>query len=175
MAALFELDQISKLPLHAQAFMASRMARRAIFQLPKAFPADGRAAMLAICDALDAFCRDGGASMARMQPLYDRANAFRGGAAGDAAEALYWAVDAIASAEAANAFPVDQTCIRAAQNAFAAASRVDGLSALQVRIFMAADMDQLRFACGEAGIGFYDALGEHVMGRMAQVSPPNDR
>lgn len=155
--------------------MAARMARRAIFQLPKDFPENDRAAMLAVCDALDAFCRDGGASMRKMQRHYDKASAFRGGAAGEAAEALYWAVDATASAEAANDFPVDQTCIRDSENALAAASRAKGLSALQVRTYAAADLDQLRFACGEAGIGFYDALGTHVMGRMAPVWPPDNR
>ena len=175
MAAIFELDQIAKLPLYAQAFIASRMARRAIFHLPKSFAEKDRAAMLAACDALDAFARDGGASMERTKPLYDCARKYRGGPAGEAAEALYWAIDATGAADSANDFPVDQTCIRDAENAFASASRAEGLSPLQVRTYMAADMDQLRFACGEAGIGFYDALGEHVMGRMAQVSPPDDR
>ncbi len=175
MAAIFELDAIRELPLYAQAFLASRMARRALFLLPKTFPENDRAALIGICDALDAFCRDGGASMKKMRPIYDRVGGLRGGAAGEAAEALYWAVDATASAEAANDFPVDQTCIRDVQNAFAAASRADGLSPLQVRTLLAGDFDQLRFACGEAGIGFYDALGGHVMGRMAPVQPPDDR
>ncbi|MCB2097644.1 MAG: hypothetical protein KDE05_08440 [Parvularculaceae bacterium] len=175
MPAIFELDEIVKLPLYAQALLAARMARRAIYQLPEDYPGSERIALLEICDALEAFCRSGGASMNEMRPHYDRVGERRGGAAGEAAEALYWAVDATASAEAANDFPVDQTCIRDAQNAFAAASRADGMSPLQVRTLLAGDFDQLRFACGEAGIGFYDALGGHVMGRMAPVYPPDDR
>jgi len=173
--AIFELGEIPKLPLYAQALMASRMARRAIFNLPKDFPGKDRASMLAVCDALDDLCRDGGASMNRMKPLYDRVSSLRGGAAGEAAEALYWAVDATASAEAANDFPVDQTCIRDVENAFASASRAKGLSALQVRTYAAADLDQLRFACGEASVNFYDALGGAVFGRLAPVYPPDDR
>lgn len=131
--------------------------------------------MLSVCDVLDRFCRDGGASMEKVKPLYDRTYEFRGGAAGEAAEALYWAVDAVASADAANDFPIDATCIRDAENALASASRAEGLSPLQVRTYAASDLDQLRFACGEAGIGFYDALGGHVMGRMAPVYPPDER
>lgn len=175
MSAIFELDEISKLPLYAQAFIAARMARRATLFLPKTFAAAERAAMLEICDKLDALCRDGGASMKKMQPLYDRANGFRSAAAGEAAEALYWAVDATASAEAANDFPVDATCVRDAQNAMAAASRSNGLSPLQVRVYAAADLDALRFACGEAGIRFYDALGSYVMERIAPVYPSDGR
>jgi hypothetical protein len=172
---IFELGEIPKLPLYAQALMASRMARRAILHLPRDFPAEDRALMLETCDALDQFCKDGGASMNRMKPLYDRVWSFRGGAAGEAAEALYWAVDATASAEAANDFPVDQTCVRDVENAFASASRAAGLSPLQVRLYAAADLDQLRFACGEASVNFYDALGAAVFGRLAPVYPPDDR
>ena len=175
MPAIFELDQAAKLPLYAQAFIAARMARRAILFLPRDFPAAERAMMIEVCDKLDALCRDGGASMKKMQPLYDRANGFRGAAAGEAAEALYWAVDATASAEAANDFPVDATCIRDAQNAMAAASRSQGLSPLQVRVYAAADLDTLRFACAEAPVQFYDALGPYVMERIAPVYPPDER
>lgn len=175
MPAIFELDQIPKLPLYAQALMASRMARRAIVSLGERTSAADRASMLEICDALDAFCKNGGASMNRMKPLYDCVWRYRGGEAGEAAEALYWAVDATASAEAANDFPVDQTCIRDVENAFAAASRAEGLSPLQVRLYAAADLDQLRFACGEASVNFYDALGGAVFGRLAPVYPPDDR
>jgi hypothetical protein len=173
MSAIFELDQISKLPLYAQAFIASRIARRAVLFLPTDFPGDERAAMIRICDKLDGLCRDGGASMQNVSPLYDLAGKFRGGAAGEAAEAVYWALDATASAEAANDFPVDATCISDTENAMAAASRSHGLSPLQVRLYAAADLDSLRFSCGEAHVGFYDALGSYVMERIAPVYPPD--
>jgi hypothetical protein len=175
MSAIFELDQISKLPLYAQAFIASRMARRAVLFLPASFPDEDRTAMIRICDTLDNLCRDGGASMKNVQPLYDRADRFRSGAAGEAAEAVYWAVDAAASAEAANDFPVDATWIRDTEAAMAAASRSHGLSPLQVRLYAASDLDSLRFSCGEAHVRFYDALGSYVMERIAPVYAPDER
>lgn len=173
MPAILELDRLGELPLYAQALLASRMARRAIFCLPDSFPAVTKRELLAVCDRLDELCRNGGAAMTVMRPLYERANACRGSAAGEAAEALYWAVDATASADAANDFPVDETCRRDARLAFAAAGRAEGLSPLQVMTLLAADMDQLRFACAEAGVGTYDALGPAVMGRLAPVWPPS--
>lgn len=175
MAAIFELDEISKLPLFAQALIASRMARRAIFHLPKEFPAEVRSAMLGVCDALDEIAESGSCPENKFSALGAAINGLRGGKAGEAAEALYWAWDSAGAAHASNDFPVDATCIRDAQNAIASASRARGLSPLQVRIFAAADLDQLRFACGEAHIGFYDALGASVMGRMAPVYPPDER
>jgi hypothetical protein len=153
--------------------MASRIARRAILHAPDRFPAGAKEDMLEVCDRLDALCATGGAAMAVMRPLYERAKAWRGTPAGEAAEALYWAVDATASAEAANDFPADETCRRDAREAFAAAGNADGLSPLQVMTFLAADMDQLRFACAEAGVGAYDPLGPSVMGRLAPVRPPS--
>lgn len=173
MPAILELDQIGKLPLYAQALMASRIARRAVFQLPDSYPVTAKGGMLSVCDQLDAFCRDGGAAMSVMRPLYEQAKSWRGPAAGEAAEALYWAVDATASAEAANDFPADETCTRDARQAFAAAGRAERLSPLQVMTYLAADLDQIRFACEESRIGFYDALGPAVMSRLAPVYPPS--
>lgn len=173
MPAILELDQFGKLPLYAQALMASRIARRAVLCLPDSFPETAKAAMITVFDELDALCRDGGAAVNVMRPLYEQANAWRGSTAGEAAEALYWAVDATASAEAANDFPVDETCTRDARQAFAAAGRAEGLSPLQVMTYLAADLDQLRFACAEAHIGMYDPLGPAVMGRLAPVYPPS--
>ncbi len=175
MAAIFELDQIPKLPLWAQALIAARMARRAVFHLRKGFPPKDRELMLALCDALDEAAATGEYWERKLGPLAERVKALRGGAAGEAAEALYWAWDAAGAAHGAQSFPVDATCIRDVQNAIAAASRAEGLSPLQIRLFAAADLDQIRFACGEAHVGFYDALGPEVMGRLAPVYPPDER
>lgn len=43
------------------------------------------------------------------------------------------------------------------------------VNALQLRILLAGDIDQLRFACSEVGVGIYDALPEHVFLRLAPV------
>lgn len=168
----FELDQIRTLPLWAQVLIAARMARRATLRLAKGFPDEDRAAMLALCDALDEAAAIGEYWEEKLAPLAARMKALRGGAAGEAADALYWAWDAAGAAHGAQSFPVDATCVRDVENAIAAASRAEGLTPLQVRLFAAADLEQLRFACGEAHVGFYDALGAHVMGRLAPVYPP---
>ncbi len=174
MAALFELDDIPKLPLWAQVLIASRMARRAILHLPKSVSLTDRKALLDLCDATDEAAEVGEYLETKTRPLADRMNALRSGPIGEVAEACYWAWDAAGAAHGAQSFPVDATCIRDAQNAISAASRSNGLSALQVRIFAAADLDLLRFACAEFKIGFYDALGAGVMGRLTPVYPPDE-
>ena len=175
MSAIFELDEIPKLPLWAQVLIASRMARRAVILLPKSFEAGDRKAMLDLCDAIDAAAESGEYRQKIMTPLAAKLDAMRSGPAGEAAEAVYWALDAAGAAHGAQSFPVDATCVRDVQNAIASASLVEGLSPLQVRIVAAADLDSLRFACGEARVGFYDALGRQVMGRLAPVYPPDER
>lgn len=174
-SALFELDAIPKLPLWAQALIAARMARRAIFNLPNKFDENDRRSLLTLCDALDDAAATGEYRKATIAPLAARMEALRGGAGGAAVDALYWAWDAAGAAHGAQSFPVDATCIGDVQQAIAAASRAEGLSPLEVRIFAAADLDQIRFACGEAHVGFYDALGPEVMGRLAPVYPPDER
>jgi hypothetical protein len=173
-SALFELDAILKLPLWAQVLIAARMARRAVLHLPKEFDRKERQSLLALCDALDEATATGEYWKDRIDPLAARMKALRGGAGGEAVEALYWAWDAAGAAHGAVGFPVDATCIRDVENALAAASRSEGLSPLRVRLFAAADLDQIRFACGEGAVGFYDALGPQVMGRLAPVYPPDE-
>ncbi len=131
--------------------------------------------MLDLCDGLDEAALSGDYREQKLGPLAECMKAMRGGPAGEAAEALYWAWDAAGAAHGAQSFPVDATCIRDVQNAIAAASRAEGLSPLQVRVFAAADLDTLRFTCGEAHVGFYDALGSYVMERIAPVYPPDER
>ncbi|MFZ5617235.1 MAG: hypothetical protein ACOZAA_07945 [Pseudomonadota bacterium] len=175
MAAIFELDEVEKLPLRAQALIASRMARRAILHLPREFSEGDRQAMLALCDALDRAAATGDLDPTALDEVIERALATRGGPAGEAAEALYWAWDAAGAAIGALDFPVDDICIMSASNAIASASRTYGMTPLQAVIFAAADLDLLRFACKEANVGFYDALGAGVMGRLPPVHPPDER
>jgi hypothetical protein len=173
--ALFELDAIPKLPLWAQVLIAARMARRAVLHLPKEFDRKEREPLLALCDALDNAAATGEYWKEKIAPLAARMAAMRGGAGGEAVEALYWAWDAAGAAHGAESYPVDATCIGDVQNAIDAASHAEGLSPLKVRIFASADLDQIRFACSEGAVGFYDALGPQVMGRLAPVYPPDKR
>lgn len=174
MSAIFELDEIPKLPLWAQVLIAARMARRAVLLLPKSFGAGDRKALLDLCDAIGEAAESGEYRHKMMTPLAAKLDAMRRGPAGEAAEAVYWALDAAGAAHGAQSFPVDATCVRDVQNAIASASRAKELSPLQVRLFAAADLDSLRFACGEARVGFYDALGVDVIGRLAPVDPPDE-
>lgn len=174
MSAIFDLDEISKLPLWAQVLLASRMARRATLHSSKSISLTDRKALFDLCEAVDEAAETGEYREMKMRPLADRMKALRGGPLGEAAEACYWAWDAAGAAHGAQSFPVDATCIRDVQNAISAASRAEGLSPLRVRIFAAADLDLLRFACGEFKVGFYDALGSDVMSRLTPVYPPDE-
>ena len=76
----------------------------------------------------------------------------------------------------ANDFPVDATVTRSARSAIAALGEDRELSRMQITILLAADIDQLLFACGEDDrlpssrlASKYEGLGAHVLGRLAPV------
>lgn len=56
----------------------------------------------------------------------------------------------------------------------------DRFGLLQPTILVGVDINQLESACGEIKLGFYDALGAHVMSRMMPANafalvPPSSR
>lgn len=174
-AAIFELDQIKDLPFWAQVLIASRMARRAALWLPANVPQATRDSLVAACDALDRFAQ-AGTRTSEDTTTIKNADAIPDNAIiHAAAETLRWASDAAMAAHDTQDFgAADAACINSAKQAMNWAMQSPGLNPLQVRVFAAADLDTLRFACKESRVGRYDPLGKDVMGRIAPVYPPNE-
>lgn len=172
--AIFELDAIKDLPLWAQVLIASRMARRAALWLPPDAKPAARNVILAGCDAIDR-CAQAGQWLAAEKPAIKEAgDQSLSGRAYQAGQAFYFAADATHAAHDSLDFSAaESACVGSAFKAVACAAESPGLTPLQARIFAAADLDQLRFACKEAGVGRYDGLGTQVMSRLAPVHPPD--
>lgn len=175
-SALFELDTVKDLPLWAQVLMASRMVRRAVLWLPADVPENGPRVLIAGCDGIDR-CAKAGEHLSSEKQAIARAQRFQPSTVTHAAAvAMGWAADAVLAAEASTDFSAAETaCVNSAGQAMAHASESPGLTPLQARIFMAGDLDLLRFACEEAGVGRYDGLGEAVFGRILPIYPPEPR
>jgi hypothetical protein len=60
----------------------------------------------------------------------------------------------------------DAACSSSVGHCFAHVSDSPEMSPLRVRILLAADLDQLRFACKESGVGFYDPIPKDVLLRL---------
>lgn len=173
-------DKFSSLPLFAQALVALRMVHRAVLAQ---YPA-GDSERELIESALEAAfkCAHDGQGTRRHDKLFSRsmalcdlADSHRQHRAAVRA-ALWSAIDSINAAEAASDFPVDATVTMSAQKAIAALGDDRELSRLQIAIVVAADVDQLHFACGEVdklnnAAAKYTGLGDHVFGRLAPVHP----
>jgi hypothetical protein len=174
--AIFQLERIEQLPLWAQVLIASRAARRAALSLPESTPAHIRSALAEACDQLDTSAKRGDFT-AEARRAGKRASAIRATRATEhAIESLRAAADAaLAANDSLDFSAAERACTTSTFAAIARAAESPGLSPLQMRIFAASDLDQLRFACGESRIGRYDGLGLHVLSRMAPVHPPRQR
>lgn len=170
--AIFELDQMDKLPLWALVLMASRAARRAVLSLRGRIAEAEQRARLAGCDALDAAAEAG--SCAKVKEALRRAASAQPTASGrEVASSLYFAADAAQAAEASLDFSAAETaCVNSVMKSIGEARSVKTMTALQSTILLSSDFDQLRFTCGEARIGRYDGLGRDVMLRLTPVHPP---
>lgn len=159
---------LASLPLYGQALVAGRMARRAVLaMLQEADLEKG----LAACDVIERIARreDSWRSGHPAMRAMERIRPGRGKHA--ALEAVRWAFDSVGAAQGANDFPVDHVVGASAQRCFAAITADARVSAVQVAILIAADVDQIGFACSEANVQFYDALPMHVFGRLAPCHP----
>jgi hypothetical protein len=170
--ALFELDQISQLPLWAQVLLASRMVRRAALSLGERLADAEGQRRLAGCDALDRATLAGSWSQQR-QALETACAGSVGRHGREVAEALRLAADAAHAATDATDFEAaERACCASARRAMDEACRVYTFTPLQARILLAADFDLIRFSCGEARIGRYDALTADVLQRLVPVRAP---
>jgi hypothetical protein len=177
-AAIFRLDDVEKLPLWAQVWMAARVARRAVLHLPVGTEASVMAALLETCDAIERCCFSGTRRRAPEadQKRMEGVKALKVGRDGRAVvEALYLAADAALAAEDSDSFgAADAACMGSSRRAMAWCAESPGMTPLGVGIFVAADLDQLEFACKEGGVGKYDVLNDLVRGRMAPVHAPRE-
>lgn len=182
--AEMRLEGFEGLPLFAQGLLAVRMAVRGV----KGLEGEGGGADAAMVEAARVIGTAAEAALTAAERVVAQGHGTRAGetqralrAAMDVryvdwpeetrhtTTALWYAIDALNAAEAAQDFPVDATVTRSALTALAALHADPALSGLQVAILAGSDLDLLRFACGEARVGRYDALGKDVLGRLGPV------
>jgi hypothetical protein len=155
---------IGQLPLFAQALVASRLARRACLAMMHDAPLG---IALAACDAIDAVARAGDGWRETLDAPKRARSLPRTGDTEAALEAVRWAFDAAGAAQGALDFPVDAVVTNSARRSIDAVMADPRVSALQVMIVLAADIDQVAFACREAHVRTYDGVGAHVLSRLA--------
>ena len=171
-AALLSGDRGEDLPLWAQALLASRLTQRAVLAMARdgQLPTADRDLLLKGCQAVDR-CASQGSYMKAEVGAIKAASAWTPTRGADSlAHAMSWAADAALAANDASDFSAAETaCVNSTWQALVHAAQSPGLNPLQARMFIAADVDLLRFACGEFRTGRYDALGP-VMGRLTTIS-----
>jgi len=172
--AIFELETIRDLPMWAQVLLASRLTRRAALWLNPDTPPTARELLLAGCDAVDRCVQAGERSAAELVVIERAVRHSPVRCARPVFDAMYFLADAAYAAESSLDFEAaEPACSGSVQKSMAALCELDTLNPIQVRIFAAADLDSLRFACHEARVGRYDALGADVFARLAPVLPPD--
>ena len=173
-------EQIGDLPNFAQALVALRMAHRAM--LAKYPAGDSERELIESVFVAGDQCIREGQGTGRHKALFRRAmdlrdksdklrrqrESVRGG--------LWFAIDSLNAAEAANDFPIDATVTASARKAIAAIGQDREFNQVQIAILLASDVDQMLFACGEVDqlpskniAARYAGLGDHVFGRLAPV------
>jgi hypothetical protein len=177
MPAFADLAQLEALPLCGQALLGGRMIRRAVMAImPEAMhSADAeRDLMMRACDTIEACARDGTGTQ-RALVMFAEARALRDLRDRFAGErealrlALWWAVDASRAADVARELPFEACVTPAFLNAIAALGADRRINRLQITILVGGDIDLIAFACAEAGIGRFDGLTNHVLGRLPPV------
>jgi len=176
------VEQFASLPNFGQALVALRMVERAA--CAKYAPSDPERMLIESALAAARQCARDGHGNFRHEALFTRARDLR--YLDDALLAsrrwvrsgAWWAIDAVNAADMANEFPVDATVTRSAQGAIAALGEDEELSRMQITILLAADIDQMLFACGEVDklpsgrlAAKYEGLGDHVIARLAPIEP----
>ncbi len=161
---------LADLPLWAQVLVAARLLQRAALTLRREWPVPLGALVDAAIAAMHDCAREGG-GVHRLRDLIDAARNERGT---DAATApvrglLWYALDALRAAEAAQDFPVDATVTQSTLRALRELCTDARVVPLQLRVLMAGDIDLLRFACTEAGLHRYAALPDAVFLQLAQA------
>lgn len=173
-AAIFELDTIKTLPLWAQVLIASRLCRRGAMWLALDASPDTRAILLAGCDAVDRCALLGQRPQAEIVTIEHAVRLVPTRETQPALGAMYFTADAATAAESALDFAAaESACTQSVLKAMNSIALQPPFSPIQLRIFAAADLSQLRFACKENKIGRYDALGAAVFARLVHIIAPD--
>ncbi len=167
--AIFELEQYRELPLWAQVLMAARLLQRAVKELP---PDEAQVArtIAAACDAA-VQCAAHGSMPGDLEKALHGGIAFTPTAqTAGLWSGMYFLIDAAAAAQASESFSAaDAACSSSVGHCFAHVSDAPEMSPLRVHILLAADLDQLRFACEEFRVGTYDAIPRDVLLRLTHA------
>lgn len=178
MSDRLNLTGLAEAPAWGKVLLAARLVRRAVLALP-GVDEEMREQMEAACVALERCARDGGIGPAeRAQIGHGARAAERAGRWSDGVRAgLSAAIDTAHAAEnAAGGSRAGLDCEEGFLRTFRAIKGAAGLNAVQVHLALAADLDLLRFACGEADVGeAAGGLGAQVIGRMFPLHAPEHR
>ncbi len=166
---IFQLEQITQLPLWAQVLLASRFARRILALTPANTEPRAVEILNKGCEALDQAAAAGDVIPAVREDLR-RANSFQPtGPMHAITVAVGHAIAAAEAAVGAYDFAAAETAlINSISRSLTAASESPNTNPLQARILLAADFDLLRFNCKE--LGRYDAIPQDVFSRLLPPS-----
>ena len=167
--AIFELDQYRELPLWAQVLMSARLVRRALKEL---LPEEAEIArtMENACDAAIQCASHGSMSGGLDKALRSGISFTPTTRTAALWSAMYFLIDATAAAQASESFSAaDAACSSSVGHCFAHIGDSPEMSPLRVRILLAADLDQLRFACKDSRVGTYDPIPQDVLLRLTPV------
>lgn len=161
---------LAELPLWAQVLVALRMTLR-LLQGGADTAGGWRAHADAALAATQACIAEGNvdADATRVFDAWSADRPDNGPASLDGA--LNCVLDAARAAAAALDFAIDDTVTHSALRAISHLAADVRVAPMQLLVSMAADIDQLRFACGEARVGRYDALPKAVFLRLAPAHP----
>ncbi len=166
---------LAALPLFGQSLVACRLARRAALAM---LDGDQQATAISACSQVEEVIRTGEARHTSQPSLVRAANLPRRSEAAAAFEALRWANDSAGAAAGASDFPVDAIVTASAKRCIEVVAMDPRVARLQLAVVLKSDIDSIDFACREASIGTYDALGRGVFARLAPchaltlVAPP---
>jgi hypothetical protein len=161
-----DLSGIDQLPVWAQVTLAARLARRMTLGW-RNLTEPQRQPMLHACDRMLAAATTGqckAEDRAAFTSACDHATALKADAL---ALTLFYAGDAAFAAMRADETSWgDATVVASTRKALQAACSAAQFGHWQVRIAIAADADQLAFACSEQSLGRLDVMTPHVFGRL---------
>jgi len=158
-------DALSSLPLWGQALAAARAGGR-LAAASEALDADLRVAAKRVMGLAESgtWTEDDSTLQARLRELAERGDGL--------AACLYYAADACHAAYDSGDFSAaESACERSARSGLETAVRHGLPSPLSLHVIIAADIDQIAFACQEFSLGRYDRISRDVLSRLLPVWP----